>query len=437
MTTEIAVANKLGIALASDSAVTITGGGRVKIFDTADKLFELSLHHPIGVMINGNMDCLSIPWEILVKDFREKEGTKQRSKLLDWAKDFLAYIEGHMLISEDSINRYVESIIDNEIDIIQREVAIKIRRHIFANVGKKPNLDIDALVDADVKDRTEVLLQYPVADSLSERRQTIVEQYSDKIDARVLKRFEGQVLNQDQVMNLRTLAVEALLRAVPSDNVAGLVIAGYGSDETFPSIYAVEVDGRVAGRLKYTELESDSILTSKDGGLVTSYAQTDVIQRLLEGADPRFIETTAQFIEKAVTTVAETIEKAMRTRRISRKKRVERENAIKEIVELVKKEYEEETAKNLKDEFSREFDRMVAMMPKQELIELAEALVSITAVERKATSDEGTVGGLIDVAFITKHEGFVWVKRKHYFHKDLNPTYFWRRYGPHQPGAIE
>lgn len=78
---------------------------------------------------------------------------------------------------------------------------------------------------------------------------------------------------------------------------------------------------------------------------------------------------------------------------------------------------------------------MIAMMPKQELIELAEALVSITAVERKATADEGTVGGLIDVAFITKHEGFVWVKRKHYFEKDLTPTYFWRRYQKTSVGA--
>ena len=46
----------------------------------------------------------------------------------------------------------------------------------------------------------------------------------------------------------------------------------------------------------------------------------------------------------------------------------------------------------LRSSFSRQFDQMVAMMPKQELIELAEALVSITAVERKATSDDGTVG---------------------------------------------
>ena len=72
---------------------------------------------------------------------------------------------------------------------------------------------------------------------------------------------------------------------------------------------------------------------------------------------------------------------------------------------------------------------MIALMPKQELIELAEALVSITAVERKATPDEGTVGGLIDVAFITKHEGFVWIKRKHYFEAKMNLRYFWRKFG--------
>jgi len=70
------------------------------------------------------------------------------------------------------------------------------------------------------------------------------------------------------------------------------------------------------------------------------------------------------------------------------------------------------------------------MMPKVELIEFAEALISITAIERKATSDQGTVGGAIDVAFINKHEGFVWIKRKHYFDAGLNPRYFWRKYPP-------
>jgi hypothetical protein len=82
----------------------------------------------------------------------------------------------------------------------------------------------------------------------------------------------------------------------------------------------------------------------------------------------------------------------------------------------------------MQDDFKIEFERMIAMMPKIELIEFAEALVNITAIERKATTDQGTVGGPIDVAFVSKHEGFVWIKRKFYFPAALNPRYFWRKF---------
>jgi len=37
-----------------------------------------------------------------------------------------------------------------------------------------------------------------------------------------------------------------------------------------------------------------------------------------------------------------------------------------------------------------------------------------------------TVGGPIDVAVITKGDGFVWVKRKHYFRAELNPRFMSR-----------
>lgn len=432
MTTEIAVANRLGIALASDSAVTITGRGRVKVFDTADKLFELSAVHPVGVMINGNMDCLGVPWEILVKDFRETDGIKKRAKITDWTSDFVAFVQAHALIGDDSTKRYTQHVIANEIETIQRSVSSLLLERIRAESPRttgEANAVLSKLIFEEIKKRSEYLQQFPVADSLKFLNVAqIIEKYADEIDSLSKERFKPTELSQNELEGIREISGEALLRAFPSGFVAGVVIGGFGCEETFPSVHAIEVDGRVCGRLKITETESKSIATSEDGGQVTHFAQTDVIQRLLEGADPRFIERTSEFIEKAVKTVASTIETATRPRRVSKAKAADREKLVQEIVEIIKKEYEDETAENLKKQFSREFDRMIAMMPKQELIELAEALVSITAVERKATSDEGTVGGLIDVAFITKHEGFVWIKRKHYFPKDLNPTYFWRKY---------
>lgn len=67
---------------------------------------------------------------------------------------------------------------------------------------------------------------------------------------------------------------------------------------------------------------------------------------------------------------------------------------------------------------------MVAMLPKDELANMAETLVNLTSFKRKITMDAETVGGPIDVAVISKTDGFIWMKRKHYFDSQLNYNYF-------------
>ncbi len=62
-------------------------------------------------------------------------------------------------------------------------------------------------------------------------------------------------------------------------------------------------------------------------------------------------------------------------------------------------------------------------MPREELALLAEALINLTALRRRASRDAETVGGPTDVAVITKGDGFIWIKRKHYFDAKCNPTF--------------
>lgn len=69
MTAEIAVFNKSAVALAADSAVTISGGGKHKIYNGAEKLFALTKHHPVGVMVYGSGDLCSAPWELVIKAY--------------------------------------------------------------------------------------------------------------------------------------------------------------------------------------------------------------------------------------------------------------------------------------------------------------------------------------------------------------------------------
>jgi hypothetical protein len=60
-------------------------------------------------------------------------------------------------------------------------------------------------------------------------------------------------------------------------------------------------------------------------------------------------------------------------------------------------------------------------MPIQDAIELAEFLVDATIKYTRFAIGGPTVGGPIEVAAITKHEGFKWVRRKHYYNDTLNP----------------
>ena len=145
-----------------------------------------------------------------------------------------------------------------------------------------------------------------------------------------------------------------------------------------------------------------------------SFAQNDVIERLLGGADPRLTSKVADFIVEIFGKFGQTLTEIAGKKRASKTERDNRDEAISELTKAAKDEYIT-AAKEMQDDFKIEFERMIAMMPKIELIEFAEALVNITAIERKATTDQGTVGGPIDVAFVSKHEGFVWIKRKFYF----------------------
>jgi hypothetical protein len=61
-------------------------------------------------------------------------------------------------------------------------------------------------------------------------------------------------------------------------------------------------------------------------------------------------------------------------------------------------------------------------MPIQDAIDLAEFLVQVTIGFVRFCPGNPTVGGPIEIAAVTKHEGFRWVQRKHYFDAMLNPS---------------
>ena len=74
----------------------------------------------------------------------------------------------------------------------------------------------------------------------------------------------------------------------------------------------------------------------------------------------------------------------------------------------------------------------IGFLRKEDLIEFAESLINITSIKRKTNSELQSVGGPIDIAVITKHEGFIWIKRKDIIDKQLNSAYYNREFRKNQ-----
>src|SRR5439155_24553324 len=81
-----------------------------------------------------------------------------------------------------------------------------------------------------------------------------------------------------------------------------------------------------------------------------------------------------------------------------------------EVSDMLKKLFEEWTARTKR--YWEPVVNTVAALPKDELAAMAEALVNLTKFRRRVTPERETVGGPIDVAVITKGDGFIWLRRK-------------------------
>lgn len=421
MTTEIAVINRLGVALATDSAVTISGD-QPKVFDTGDKLFELCEHAPIGVMINGNMDLLGVPWEIIIKDFRRdaEDGVKT---IRQWLQALLDFASQHKAFSETAERSYLVSLAIEELDSLKPAIS----RRVFQAAGDE---DVPSLVQSLLRDeaarRAAVYKSLGRAESLKGiKPANVLAKHGAIIDEWIDQRFAPVPVGDEARKALQSLICEAVLSQRPTGAATGVIVAGYGEADMFPSLAMADVDGAICGKIKYSHGESLSINRSDNPGKVISFAQTDVVERLLSGADSQFVDKSAEFISASLINAQSELDDLFA--KLGADASVSA-GVMEEIAAAVAEEHRTSFAKSARAQFESNFNDMVALMPKRDVIELAEALVSITAIERKASSEQATVGGPVDVAFITRHEGFVWIKRKHYFDADLNPRYFWRKF---------
>ena len=155
---------------------------------------------------------------------------------------------------------------------------------------------------------------------------------------------------------------------------------------------------------------------------IIPFAQQDVIATFMEGIAPSCEEE----IRKQLSSIFELYPSAIidNISKLSAKEKEMFKAKTKKIGKDMLKKYQKAFVDFQRKQFVDPVIGIVKFLPKDELAVMAETLINLTSFKRKVSEEAETVGGPIDVAVISKGDGFVWIKRKHYFKPELNTQFF-------------
>ena len=427
MTAEIAILNKSAVALAADSAVTIGEGGSAKIYNTVNKIFEISESQPIGVMIYGSLSYMGLPMEVLVKRYRNNfSRAKSFKNVRECAEHFANYLENDVPYEASNENDNVDRIIWWTINSISE----RCRKAFFDNMlnaGKVLRSKANGICQEVISDEIDRLTKIEGAECFTPSQLSVIDRkYQNIIDGHIDEYFAWWLkVTKSTRQLIKRLVKLTLHRAELSRFRTGIVVAGFGEDEICPTLCSFEIDGIVNGKLKKSRLDLVDIDRGGSGADIKAYAQREMVERFLQGVDPSYDLYVQNRLENAMKDFAVEIFQSQNLTKLDVQKKVKN---LSPVISKMKKDFIQKSDEHKEREFKYNVLNMVQFMPYQELATLAESLIDLTSLKRRMSAERETVGGEIDVAIISKSEGFVWIKRKHYFPPEFNPRFFHRHY---------
>lgn len=424
MTAVVGILNKHAVAIAADSAVTIGGGNDRKIFNKANKLFALSKTHPVGIMIYNSASFMSTPWEIIIKVYRKELGDNSFPTLDGYKQDFIKFLRGkefytdtdtQLLFLENFISEIVSSIISDVVDtnwqLINNPTEDSKSQFLIALEQK-----VDALIN-DWSKKTDICTEFQ--DYTIDIFKAYSAQSFDKIKQELFD-DNGMKISTDLFSKIKQLTHLVLRAKEEYTNFTGLVFTGFGDDEIYPQLIPVNISFVLDDRLRFF-IQSDkaaSISNAMDAA-VCPFAQTDVIETILTGIDPSlndiYLNNFYALFDKYSQAILDSIGNSnpilsQQIRNLDTKAILSDFDTLNSLVR--------------RDKYISPLMNAVGTLSKEDLSEMAESLIYLTYLKRRITFTEESVGGPVDVAIISKGDGFVWIKRKHYFKPELNQHFF-------------
>ncbi|MGA4045447.1 hypothetical protein ACI2VF_02275 [Ralstonia nicotianae] len=420
MTCEVAVLNKFAVVIAADSAVTSTNGlGEERYSKGGNKIFQLSHKQPIGIMVFGSAGVCGMPWEVIIKAYRgEHLKDNEFDSVERYAEDFFSFLQSAVSPISTGIREtsYLATLQGVALAVLQRleaedpgivDVSLppQQRQQSAAAAWGKILASINALPFK--SDQLEAAEARTIAAPPQAFRQAVEDGLQNSV-------FAGLLAPNALI----ELACKWFYRQHEMFQApTGVVIAGYGKLEYFPCVIEYAVSGFVGDEFVCKEGRRSTVTNESPGGILP-FAMTSAVEAFMRGVGADvFYRVDAAYGQFAVDFARSMLGAAQ----------------VAEPADFAHAAKQSQRAfghawygQVLASHFGP-LEAVIASLPLEEMTHLAETLVTLESLKERVTSPKQSVGGPIDVAVITKAEGLVWIKRKHFFDSDKNLRFLLRQ----------
>ena len=435
MTAVVGILNKRGVAIAADSAVTRSRGRNQKVTKNGNKMLRLCNSAPISIMLTGNADFIWTPWDVIIRRYRQQRGDIEIDTVEDCVKDFFDYIsQNNVFWNKELVSEWIKRSLENLINMINGELSWEVCRYNMDGKMQMPKTYLKTfashLLSAEKKFLKNSICPQFEGYTIQQFHEYVSPIIDDFFEEKC-KKDEDRPFDNSNEMYLQLLTIRnqiehtlmlSLITRSEEGPYATLVFCGFGTKENYPTLVAARVCEGLDNRVNYHIRPKDIFKIDDEHPVaICPFAQDDVVKSTLRGIHRSF---SGRMVSNINSVYQEILENGFCDGE-------QAELFDDEFFELLRQVKTDDLnkkfhslAKKVFDSNQHTWEKALMDYDLQSMASLAGNLIELTGFHRILTFKQEGVGGPVDLAVISKTEGFTWLSRKSwYHHKDVNGQY--------------
>ena len=394
MTSQVAVVNLNGIAVASDTLLTITSGESTKVIGGKSKIYTPGSPHKFVILHSGSNHISGVPIHLHLHSWFQSLAHPLPT-LSSYVDSYRAWtLSENRLVSQESEERLMREMVAGNLQVLQEEIwrqqfqfsAPELTERKIQTAKKK-------LASAEIESYFSSLSEQPLYPGISDNHaKKLLQNLKLSTEDDILPYLYGIELTQDSVDEIVGNLHLVLSRVLEFPGDAELVFAGFGENEAFAHWTSIITRGVYGGSLQASINHVGAVDPLENiPSNVIPLAQANSIFGFFRGQDKLMRRKYSLLVEDKIHSKWG-------------------DSSGEKIGQDIAREIDEEIGDYSDEEFVFPFLRNISVLNPISMGELAEFLVGLQAMTSYKEVGPATVGGFIEVATIDLIDGVVFRK---------------------------